>query len=61
MSRNGIKVALCASTNLLLKKFCDNLFNMPYSISAPFLQEKVSLNGNFSLHLSIILEEYQTY
>ena len=31
----------CASTNLLLLTFCDNLFNKPYSISAS-LQEKVS-------------------
>ena len=60
MSRNGIRVALCASTNLLLSKFWDNLFIMSYSISAT-LQEKVSLNGNFPYHLSIILEEFQTY
>ena len=39
-SHFGIKVALCASTNLLLPTFCDNLLNMPYSISAS-VQKKV--------------------
>ena len=50
----------CASTNLLLPTFRDNLFNMPYSISAT-LPEKLSLNGNFSYRLLIIVEKYQTY
>ena len=34
--------------------------NMPYSISAT-LPEKLSLNGNFSYRLLIIVEKYQTY
>ena len=50
----------CASTNLLLPTFRDNLFNMPYSISAS-LPEKLSLNGNFSYRLLIIVKKYQTY
>ena len=58
-SHFGIRVALCASTNLFLPTFCDNLFNMPYSISAS-LQEKLSLNGDFLYRLLIIVERYQT-
>ena len=50
----------CASTNLLLPTFRDNLFNMSYSISAT-LPEKLSLNCNFSYRLLIIVEKYQTY
>ena len=59
-SHFGIRVALRASTNLFLPKFCDNLFNKPYSISAS-LQEKLSLNGDFPYRLLIIVEKYQTY
>ena len=56
----GQQGCTCASTNLLLPTFRDNLFNMPYSISAT-LPEKLSLNGNFSYRLLIIVEKYQTY
>ena len=35
-------------------------FWLPYSISAS-LPEKLSLNGNFSYRLLIIVEKYQTY
>ena len=47
----------CASTNLFLPAFCDNLFNIPYSISASS-KVKLGLNGNFPYRLLIIAEKY---
>ena len=56
-SRFGILGFTCASKNLFLPAFCDNLFNIPYSISASS-KVKLSLNGNFPYHLLIIAEKY---
>ena len=47
----------CAGTNLFSPTFCDNLLNVPYSISAS-LQVELSINGNFPYRLLIIVEKY---
>ena len=63
IATNGA-LGFVAQTDLILAlglHLCrDNLFNMPYSISAT-LPEKLSWNGNFSYRLLIIVEKYQTY